>query len=276
MRSGWWQAGRMATTASAPDGTPGEVESGATGDTPSGTPGDAAAGAAAGAAASARAGTRAGTPGGTAERPATFFRDAAEFRAWLEANHGSATELWMGLHAKHVEPRGLTWAEAVPEALCFGWIDSLSQRIDGDSRRQRWTPRTPTSNWSAVNVAHVERLTAEGRMHPAGIAAFAARRVETTAVYSYENPELPLPQELAGPLDSSPAARAFLAAAPAGYRRAAFAWVLGAKREATRLQRAQQLADDSAAGRLIPPQRYGDTPKWVQRAAAAADAARAD
>lgn len=213
-----------------------------------------------------------GRPGGSEERPAVFFSDAAEFRAWLEAHHETRTELWMGLRAKHVEPRGLTWAEAVPEALCFGWIDSLSQRIDDDARRQRWTPRTSTSNWSAVNVAHVERLTAEGRMRAAGIAAFEARRPERTAVYAYEHPEHALPPELQAHLDASPAARAFLADATASYRRGAIAWVLGAKRAATRQERARQLAADSAAGRLIPPQRYGDPPKWVERAAAAARA----
>ncbi|MGM1030697.1 MAG: YdeI/OmpD-associated family protein [Actinomycetota bacterium] len=214
-----------------------------------------------------------GTPGGSEERPAVFFRDAAEFRAWLKVNHASSTELWMGLSAKHVEPRGLTWAEAVPEALCFGWIDSLSQRIDEDARRQRWTPRKPTSNWSAVNVAHVERLVAEGRMRPAGLAAFEARRDERTAVYAYEHAEHALPPELQAHLDASPAAQAFLAAATASYRRVAIAWVLGAKRASTREERARQLAADSAAGRLIPSQRYGETPKWVERAAAAATAA---
>lgn len=216
-----------------------------------------------------------GTPGGSAERPALFFSGAPEFRRWLEAHHATASELWMGLNAKHVEPRGLTWAEAVPEALCFGWIDSLSQRIDGDARRQRWTPRKPSSNWSAVNVAHVERLTAEGRMRPAGVAAFEARRDDRTAVYSYEHADDALPPELQALLDASPAALAFLAEATATYRRGAIAWVLGAKRDATRQQRAQQLADDSAAGRLIPPQRYGATPKWVERAAAAAARAAA-
>ena len=79
--------------------------------------------------------------GGSAERPAIFFDDAEDFRAWLEANHESATELWMGLHKKHVEDRGLQWAEAVREALCFGWIDSMSQRIDdsdGCSVKDSW------------------------------------------------------------------------------------------------------------------------------------------
>ncbi|WP_072314562.1 YdeI/OmpD-associated family protein [Agrococcus sp. Marseille-P2731] len=214
-----------------------------------------------------------GTPGGSDERPAVFFRDAAEFRAWLEAHHETATELWMGLNAKHVSPRGLTWAEAVPEALCFGWIDSLSQKVDDDARRQRWTPRKTGSNWSAVNVAHIARLTAEGRMRPAGIAAYEARREDRTAIYTYEtNPES-LPPELQRHVDASPAAVAFLAEATASYRRTAIGWVLGAKREETRQQRAEQLAVDSAAGRLIPPQRYGATPRWVERAAAAAAAA---
>ena len=122
-----------------------------------------------------------GTPGGTAERPALFFADAAEFRAWLAANHASAPDLWMGLYKKHVPDRGLTWADAVPEALCFGWIDSQVQRIDADAVRQRWTPRRPGSIWSAVNVALVERLTAEGRMHPAGLAAFARRNADRAA-----------------------------------------------------------------------------------------------
>lgn len=95
-----------------------------------------------------------------------FFAGPEEFRDWLVENHETADELWMGLNQKHVAERGLTWAEAVPEALCFGWIDSLSQRVDDDARRQRWTPRRPGSNWSAVNIALVEKLTAEGRMHP--------------------------------------------------------------------------------------------------------------
>ena len=128
-----------------------------------------------------------GTPGGTPERPAIFFSGPEEFREWLEANHATAPELWMGLHKRHVADRGLTWDEAVPEALCFGWIDSVAQRIDDDTRRQRWTPRRPGSNWSNINIAHVERLTAEGRMDPAGLAAFERRSAERSGIYSFEN-----------------------------------------------------------------------------------------
>jgi uncharacterized protein YdeI (YjbR/CyaY-like superfamily) len=217
-----------------------------------------------------------GTPGGTLERPAVFFSGPEEFRAWLEANHSTATELWMGLYRKHVPDRGLTWEQAVPEALCFGWIDSVSQRIDDDARRQRWTPRKPGSNWSAVNIAHVEKLTAAGRMHPAGIAAFERRREDRSGVYSFENPPADLPPEFAARLAADAAASAFWDAATPTYRRQVVHWVLSAKQEATRDRRLVQLIEDSAAGRLVPPQRYGETPKWAERAAEAARAAAAD
>lgn len=203
--------------------------------------------------------------GGTPERPAVFFDGPEEFRAWLEEHHATAPELWMGLSKAHVRPRGLTWDQAVPEALCFGWIDSLSQRIDDDSRRQRWTPRRPGSNWSLVNVAHVERLIAEGRMTPAGLAAFEARQAGRTGVYSFEVPPGELTEADAAALDAVPAARAWWDRAPASYRRLVTNWLAGAKRPQTRERRLAQLVGDSAAGRLIPPQRYGDEPAWVRR-----------
>jgi len=219
--------------------------------------------------------TTIGTPGGSAERPAVFFSGPEEFRAWLEANHATETELWMGLYKNHVSDRGLTWEQAVPEALCFGWIDSVSQRIDDDARRQRWTPRKASSNWSAVNIALVERLTAEGRMHPAGIAAFERRREDRSGVYSHENPQQDLPPEWATRLAADVAASAFWEAATPTYRRQVVHWVLSAKQEATRERRLAQLIDDSAAGRLVSFQRYGEVPKWAEKAAAAAAAAAA-
>lgn len=216
--------------------------------------------------------TQIGMPGGSAERPALFFRDAAEFRAWLEVNHESATELWMGMLKKHVPDRGLTWEEAVPEALCFGWIDSVAQRIDEDATRQRWTPRKSSSIWSTINIAHVERLTAEGKMLPAGLVAYGKRKPERSGIYAYEvGGELNASQR--AQLLADPAAAAFWEIATGSYRKVAENWVVTAKREETRDKRLLQLIDDCAHGRLIPSQRYGIAPKWVERAgAAAADA----
>ena len=213
-----------------------------------------------------------GTPGGTPERPATFFASAQEFRAWLEANHETATELWMGLRKKHVPDRGLTWAEAVDEALCFGWIDSVAQRIDEDSVRQRWTPRKSSSVWSTVNIAHVERLVAEGRMRPAGLAAYEKRKPERSGIYAYESGRT-LSDDQRERLHANRAAAAFWELATPSYRTTAENWVVSAKREQTRESRLAQLIEDSAAGRLISSQRYGEEPKWVAKAAAAARAA---
>ncbi|SDP10645.1 Uncharacterized conserved protein YdeI, YjbR/CyaY-like superfamily, DUF1801 family [Pedococcus dokdonensis] len=215
-----------------------------------------------------------GTPGGTAERPATFFSGPEEFAAWLAANHDTATELWMGLNKKHVPERGLTWEEAVIEALCWGWIDSVAQRIDDDTRRQRWTPRKKSSNWSAINIAAVERLKTEGRMQPSGLAAYELRREDRSAVYSYEGDGIELSADQAARLAADPAASAFWEIATKTYKRLATHWVVTAKQEVTRERRMAQLIEDSAAGRLIPSQRYGDQPKWVERAAEAARAAR--
>jgi uncharacterized protein YdeI (YjbR/CyaY-like superfamily) len=207
-----------------------------------------------------------GTPGGTPERPAVFFADAAEFRAWLEAHHDTATELWMGLRKRHVPDRGLTWEEAVPEALCFGWIDSVSQRIDDDSRRQRWTPRRPGSGWSDINLAHVERLVAEGRMHPAGLEAYARRPPARSGPRSLSAAQLER-------ITAEPAAAAFWQAATPAYRKNAADWVTEARQETTRERRLQRLVDACARGERVPPLEYGVRPKWLDRAAAAATAA---
>lgn len=215
---------------------------------------------------------RIGMPGGTPEKPALFFSGPEEFALWLEHHHATETELWMGLYKKHVPDRGLTWEEAVVEALRYGWIDSRAERIDDDARRQRWTPRRPGSNWSAINIATVERLIAEGRMTPAGMAAYERRRPDRTDVYSYSRHQ-EVPAELTELLTASPSAAAFWEAATASYRRLAVSWVTSAKRDATRQQRMEQLVDDCAHGRLIPPQRYGDAPRWLERAAEAARAA---
>lgn len=212
--------------------------------------------------------------GGTPERPALFFDGPEDFRAWLEEHHESAPDLWMGLRKKHVAERGLTWEEAVPEALCFGWIDSKYERIDEDTGRQRWTPRKRTSTWSRVNLALVDRLTKEGRMRPAGIRAWEARRDDRQGIYSFEQGDLELPEAYAAQLAADPAASAFWAQATPGYRKICINWVCSAKTQATNDARMAQLVADSAAGRLIPSQRYGSVPGWVARAAAAAQAAR--
>jgi uncharacterized protein YdeI (YjbR/CyaY-like superfamily) len=108
----------------------------------------------------------------------TFFATPAEFRSWLEKHHDQETELWVGFYKKGSGKPSITWAESVDEALCFGWIDSVRRSIDEVSYTNRFTPRKPASNWSAINIERVEELRAAGQMHPAGLAAFARRPQE--------------------------------------------------------------------------------------------------
>jgi len=181
-----------------------------------------------------------------------WFDDAAGWRAWLQANHGSAPEVWVGMYKKHSASHNMTWSEAVDEALCFGWIDSVMHRIDDERHAQRFSPRKAGSNWSAVNVAKVERLRAAGLMHDAGEDAFAKRREDRTGVYSFEQAT---PAELSAGqrarLDADEAAAAFFDAQPPGYRRTAIHWVTSAKKPETRERRLATLIADSAAGRRL-------------------------
>lgn len=133
-----------------------------------------------------------------------FFATAADFRSWLEKNHNRASELWIGYFKKSSNRVAMTYREAVDEALCFGWIDGLTKSIDATRYMQRFTPRRPGSNWSLVNVRNVARLKSAGRMHPAGLAAFAARTKEKTGVYSFETRPEKLPRRSSKPSARTP------------------------------------------------------------------------
>ena len=105
---------------------------------------------------------------------------------WLEVNHARLCEIWVGFFKKDSGKGGLNYVEAVDEALCFGWIDGLKKRVDELSYTHRFTPRKPKSNWSRINIQHVERLKKAGRMTPAGLEAYAAREPQRSGVYSFE------------------------------------------------------------------------------------------
>ncbi len=181
-----------------------------------------------------------------------YFASPADFRAWLAANHETATELLAGFYKKGTGRPSITWPEAVDQALCFGWIDSVRRRIDAESYVNRFTPRKPTSNWSNFNIARVAELTAAGLMQPAGLLALAARQQARSGVYSFEQGQpQTLPPDLEASFREHATAWAFWEAQQPGYRRSAAWWVVSAKQEATRLRRLATLIDDSAAGRRI-------------------------
>ncbi len=182
-----------------------------------------------------------------------YFKSGDDFRVWLEANHASETELWLGFYKRDSGKIGITYAEALDEALCFGWIDGVKKRVDELSYTHRFTPRKPKSNWSLINIRHVERLKKAGRMRPAGLKAFAARTAAKSGVYSFENKPRELSPDLRRQFMSDQAAWRFFQQQPPGYRRVAIFWVMSAKQEATRLRRLAQLMSDSGQGQRLGP-----------------------
>ncbi len=182
-----------------------------------------------------------------------FFTTTAELRTWFEAHHTTAKELFVGYYKKGTGKQSISWSESVDEALCFGWIDSVQRGIDEESYCLRFTPRKPKSIWSAVNIKKVAELTAQGRMQPAGLAAFAKRTEDKSGVYAFEQGDIALSDEYQQTLEKHPQAWAFFQKQPASYRKNVHWWIMSAKQEVTRLKRLQQLIDNSTAGLKVPP-----------------------
>lgn len=180
--------------------------------------------------------------------------DRAAWRAWLKANHKAAKEAWLVRPLAASGRPSLAYGAAVEEALCFGWIDSISRSLDERRYRVRFTPRRRGSVWSAVNVAKIAELTERGLMRPAGLRAFEQRKPDRVAVYSYEQPDgVALEEGQAARLRADPRAWEWFSAQTPSYRRSAVHWVVSAKRADTRERRLAQLISDSAAGRKVPP-----------------------
>ncbi len=228
----------------------------------------------------------------------TFFASGAEFRAWLEKHHDTATELVMGFYKNDRSPkgsrsndspsrssdsskgsrssdspkasrstspahgargfsraaldrRGMTYQEALDEALAFGWIDGVRRSIDDTRWSIRFTPRKPRSIWSNVNVRHVKRLIAEQRMTPAGMRAYAARSEQRSGVYGYERRPMTFDPAAKKAFAAAKKAKAYFDAQPPGYRRIVTYWVMSAKREETRARRLAWLIQKSGRGERI-------------------------
>ena len=182
----------------------------------------------------------------------TFFADAEAFRAWLDLHAASATELLVGFHKVGSHQPCMSWSASVDEALCFGWIDGRRKRIDDDSYSIRFTPRKPSSIWSVVNIAKMDKLCAEGRMRPAGEAAFALRSEAKSGIYAHERGDLPeLPEAERERFQRDAAAWDYFQATPPGYRKVVLHWIVNAKREETRAKRLAQLMQACAAGKRL-------------------------
>jgi uncharacterized protein YdeI (YjbR/CyaY-like superfamily) len=174
-----------------------------------------------------------------------FFPTQYDFRRWLEENHEKETELVVGFYKVDSGKASMTWSEAVDQALCFGWIDGVRRKVDGESYSNRFTPRRANSNWSAVNIKKVEELTAKGLMKPAGIAAFEKRKEEKSAIYAYENERKQFSEEFEKQFKANEKAWNFFEKQANWYKKQMTGWVMTAKQEATRVRRLEKLISES-------------------------------
>ncbi len=192
------------------------------------------------------------TPRLTASMPEPkFFATPAALRAWFAKHHATAKELWVGFHKRATGTPSITWPESVDEALCVGWIDGVRKSLGDASYVIRFTPRRATSRWSLVNVRRVKALEQEGRMRPAGRAAFALADEAKTGTYSYEREHATFTRAQLATLKKNAAAWRFWNQQPPWYRRVVTHWVTSAKREETKQRRMVMLIAESAAARRI-------------------------
>jgi uncharacterized protein YdeI (YjbR/CyaY-like superfamily) len=176
-----------------------------------------------------------------------YFDSAQHFRDWLLAHHATAMPIWVAIAKRRCTHHVLAHQDALDAALCFGWIDGIVGRLDEDHYALRFSARRPRSNWSVVNLLRFAQLQKAGAVHAEGLAAFASR----DRVASEEASAELTPADVAL-FQANPAAWAFFAAQPPGYRRQASWTVLSARTAATRQRRLDKLIALSAAGRRLP------------------------
>lgn len=181
-----------------------------------------------------------------------FFEDASSFFEWMEANHASATELWLGFAKKDSGIPSIQYFEAQDIALCFGWVETRTRKLDDFRYSVRYTPRKPNGYWSKKNIEKMELLIADGAAMPAGIKAFENRKKDPQGAYSYETPPKDLAPDRLTQLQQNPKAWHTWENMPPSYRRTAAHWVESAKQETTRARRFHILLESSELGQKIP------------------------
>jgi uncharacterized protein YdeI (YjbR/CyaY-like superfamily) len=191
------------------------------------------------------------------EIPELIVPDASAWRTWLGRNHADPAGVWLVLAKKGGGTEtSLTYAQALEEALCYGWIDGQARRRDELTFRQRFTPRRRRSVWSKRNTESAERLLAAGRMHPAGVAEMERAKGDGRWEVAYAGPaSIEVPAELTAALASSPAALAMFEKLNSQNRYAILYRIATAKRAETRAQRIEKFVEMLAAGETIYPQK---------------------
>ncbi len=181
-----------------------------------------------------------------------FFKSIKELRKWFEKNHNKVTEVWIGFYNVKSGKKRATYKEAVDEALCFGWIDGIRKGIDEECYANRFTPRKKNSIWSNINTKRIQELIEEGRMHPAGLAAFNNRDEKKAGIYSFEQDTHSLLPAYQKKFKANKKAWKYFTSKAPSYQRTSIHWVMSAKQEATRIKRLEILIRDSENETTIP------------------------
>jgi uncharacterized protein YdeI (YjbR/CyaY-like superfamily) len=176
----------------------------------------------------------------------------AAWRHWLKINHRVATEVWIIFYKKHAKKSGIRYADAVEEAICFGWIDGIVRRLDDDTYEQRFTPRRPGSRWSELNRRRAKKMIADGRVTEVGMARYrTGLKQPKSGMSQLPNQRLVIPGHLRLKLKETQDAWENFTKLPNGYKRMAIRWITAAKRDETRTRRVEEFVRSTAAGGRI-------------------------
>ncbi len=191
-------------------------------------------------------------------RPLVGPFDRAGWRAWLVAHHATSDGVHLVSWRRGAGKTSVPYEEAVEEALCVGWIDSVGRRLDEERAIQRFSPRRPGSGWARSNKGRIARLTAAGSMLPAGLAAVEAAKLDGSWTMLDDVENQVVPPDLAAALDAAPPTRERWDAFSRSARRMMLVWLVDAKRPETRAKRIAEIAEHAALGEQPPAFRRRD------------------
>lgn len=177
-------------------------------------------------------------------------RTLGQWRDWLTEHHASESEVWLIFHKQHTGAKSIGYKDALDEALCFGWVDSLVKRLDDRRYARKFTPRRADSRWSTVNRKRYAELKARGRLKPAGIARPPTNRGSAPRPARLSLPSK-LPEYIQVALRKNPTALRHFESLPPSHRREYFAWIESAKREETKLRRLKEAIRLLASGKAL-------------------------
>lgn len=173
----------------------------------------------------------------------------AEWRAWLKANHTKAESIWLVTYKKGASRPRLPYDEAVSEALCWGWIDSLPRKLDAERTMLRFSPRSSKTGWSALNKRRVKQMIADGLMQPSGLAKIAAAKADGSWTKLDRVEALEMPPDLIKAFRAQAGSAANFDAFPKSVKRGILEWITSAKRPETRAKRVLETATLAAQGK---------------------------